>query len=269
MERPLVSVLMTAYNRDKYIGEAIQSVINSTYQNWELIICDDGSTDDTLNIAYDFAKKDNRIKVFVNEKNLGDYPNRNRAASHAQGKYIRYLDSDDYIYYYGLEVMVNSMEKFPDAGFGLRNNRDKRILPVCLTPREAYLEHFYEYGHFDRPPVGAIIRRDAFNTVGGFSGKRMIGDYEFWFKIARYYKMVVMADDLYWYRFHDGQEQASSYAKKNYPRLRAEVLEEALSHPDCPLTAEEIKNIRTIIRKNNIESAVRKVLSKIRNSIKK
>ena len=99
MERPLVSVLMTSYNRENYIGEAIQSVIDSTYQNWELIICDDGSTDNTLAIAQGFAKQDDRIKIFINEKTLGDYPNRNRAASHAQGKYIRYLDSDDYIYY--------------------------------------------------------------------------------------------------------------------------------------------------------------------------
>jgi len=267
MNNPLVSVLMTAYNREKYIAEAIESVLASNYNNFELIITDDCSHDKTVDIAMSYATKDSRVKVYVNETNLGDYANRNRAASYATGKYIRYLDSDDFIYYYGLEVMVKCMEKFPDAGFGLRNNSDKRILPVCLTPREAYLEHFFEYGHFDRPPVAAIIRRDVFNAVGGFSGKRMIGDYEFWFKIGRSYKMVILPDDLYWYRTHDQQELSSSYAKKNYTKLRSKVLNEALSNPDCPLTTKEIKKIRATNKLNKILSHIFKFVGKIKSII--
>ena len=93
---PLVSVLMTSYNREKYIGLAIESVLNSTYQNWELIICDDCSSDGTVEIAKSFAKKDARIRVYINERNLGDYPNRNRAAQYAVGTYLKYVDADDY-----------------------------------------------------------------------------------------------------------------------------------------------------------------------------
>ncbi|MBN8834489.1 MAG: glycosyltransferase family 2 protein [Sphingobacteriales bacterium] len=77
---PLVSVLMTAYNRQPFIAEAIESVIASTYQNWELIIVDDCSNDDTVSIAKSYLLKDNRIQVFENKKNLGDYPNRNLVA---------------------------------------------------------------------------------------------------------------------------------------------------------------------------------------------
>src|SRR5918993_1638629 len=116
---PLVSVLMTAYNREKYIGEAIESVLSSTYTNFELIITDDCSNDRTVPIAKEYADKDGRVKVFVNEKNLGDYKNRNQAASYARGKYIKYLDSDDMMYPYTLQIMVGFMEQFPDAGFGL------------------------------------------------------------------------------------------------------------------------------------------------------
>ncbi|MBK8712927.1 MAG: glycosyltransferase family 2 protein [Niastella sp.] len=94
---PLVSVLMTAYNRQQFIAEAIESVLASTYQNWELIIVDDGSKDDTVAVTKSYAEKDNRIHVYVNEKNLGDYPNRNKAAFYANGKYLKYLDSDDLI----------------------------------------------------------------------------------------------------------------------------------------------------------------------------
>ncbi|MEO8414525.1 MAG: glycosyltransferase family 2 protein [Ginsengibacter sp.] len=92
--RPLVSVLMTAYNREKYIAPAIESVSASTYNNFELIIVYDGSSNNTVNIAKSFASIDHRVSVYVNEKNLGDYPNRNKAASYAKGKYLKYVDSD-------------------------------------------------------------------------------------------------------------------------------------------------------------------------------
>src|ERR1700761_2006624 len=92
---PLVSVLMTAYNRQQYIGEAIASVLASTYPTFELIIVDDGSGDDTVSIARKYEAQDSRIKVYVNERNLGDSPNRNRAAGYATGEFIMYCDSDD------------------------------------------------------------------------------------------------------------------------------------------------------------------------------
>ena len=94
-DMPLVSILMTSYNREKYIHEAIESVLASTYKNFELIIVDDGSTDSTLQIAYAYAKKNERIRVYNNEKNLGDYPNRNKAASYASGEYMMFVDSDE------------------------------------------------------------------------------------------------------------------------------------------------------------------------------
>jgi glycosyltransferase involved in cell wall biosynthesis len=93
-----------------YIAEAIDSVINSNYQNWELIIVDDCSKDRTVEIARKYEKQDDRIKVYVNKTNLGDYPNRNRAASYAKGKYLKYVDADDLIYPHGLEVMVRALE---------------------------------------------------------------------------------------------------------------------------------------------------------------
>ena len=118
-DTPLVSVLMTSYNREKYIGEAIESVLNSSYRHFELIIVDDGSKDRTMEIARQYAEKDQRVKVYRNERNLGDYPNRNKAASYATGKYLKYVDADDLIYPWGLELLVQMMEKFPNAGWGL------------------------------------------------------------------------------------------------------------------------------------------------------
>src|SRR4051812_36005653 len=115
---PFVSVLMTAYNREAYIEQAIKSVLASTYSNFELIIVDDCSTDRTLDIAQAAANNDARIRIYKNEKNLGDYANKNKAASYARGKYIKYVDSDDMIYPHGLKVIITAMEKFQDAGVG-------------------------------------------------------------------------------------------------------------------------------------------------------
>src|SRR5665647_2829415 len=94
----LVSVLMTAYNREKYNEEAIESVLTSSYNNWELIIVDDCSKDSTVDIAEKYARLDKRVHVYKNERNLGQFGNRNKAASYAKGVYLKYVDSDDIIY---------------------------------------------------------------------------------------------------------------------------------------------------------------------------
>lgn len=259
--QPLVSVLMTAYNRERYIAEAIKSVLNSTYKNFELIIVDDGSKDNTVEIAHSYAAKDARIKVFINENNLGDYPNRNKAATYAKGKYIKYLDADDIVYYYGLEVMVNYMESFPDAGFGLASIVSKnQPFPICIGPKQIYFEHFAGKGHFDRAPGSSIIKLDAFKKVDGFSGARMIGDYELWLKIARYYHMVKFPFDLYWNRAHEDQESKSEYAK-NYGMLKRNVLSEALSHSECPLNDFELKRLKNIIKRQGRKNTFLSILS--------
>jgi len=263
MELPLVSVLMTSYNRQKYIGEAIESVLASSYTNFELIIVDDCSKDETVKIANAYSNRDPRVKVFVNEKNLGDYLNRNRAAELAKGKYIKYLDSDDLIYYYALDVMVNYMERFPEAGFGLSSIPDFKPFPIFISPLEIYRENFYGFNHFDRSPGSSIIKLDVFRKLGGFSGRRMIGDYEFWFKIARYHSLVKLPFELYWYRWSHGEQETSAEYAKEYPILKEQVLEEGLNHSDCPLDIAEIKKIRAILKQHKRKNGILGVLSKI------
>ena len=261
--KPLVSVLMTAFNSEKYIEEAIESVLASNYSNFELIVVDDFSKDNTSAIARTCAMKDERVKLFYNEKNLGDYPNRNKAASLAKGKYIKYLDSDDIMYPHCLDVMVRSMEMFPEAGFGLSSMPDPcKPYPVLLNAREAYLENFNGYGHFLRAPGSGILKLEAFNKVGGFSGERMIGDADLWYKMAMYYPLVKMSTFLYWDRQHENQERQSSYAKQ-YPKLQKMVLDRYFNHPDCPLTAKEKIEILKNKRKQKIKGFILSKLKKI------
>ncbi len=93
---PLVSIMMTTFNRADLIGEAIKSVLGQTYQNWELLILDDGSIDDTATVVSDFVAHDSRIKYFPAPQNLGITKNRNRGLELSIGKYIAVLDSDDF-----------------------------------------------------------------------------------------------------------------------------------------------------------------------------
>jgi teichuronic acid biosynthesis glycosyltransferase TuaG len=94
-EKPLVSVIIPVYNRPDIILDAVESVQNQTYKNWELIIVDDASTDTTWQVIQDLAKQDNRIRVFRHEKNRSCGAGRNTGIVHAQGKYLAFLDSDD------------------------------------------------------------------------------------------------------------------------------------------------------------------------------
>lgn len=213
-EKVLVSILTTTYNREKYIGSAIRSILASSFINFELIVVDDCSDDSTVEIARHFELTDSRVKVYVNETNLGDYLNRNKAASYAKGKYIKYVDADDLIYPDGLKILVESMEKFPDAGWGLCSlmQDEKRIFPFMLTPEEAYQYHYKGPGLFHKAPLSSIIRRDVFEAVGGFKNIRMAGDYEMWHRLAQNYPVVLMQIGLVWYRSHEEQEMADAAA---------------------------------------------------------
>jgi len=91
----LVSIIMPLYNSEKYLKEAIESVINQSYQNWELIIVDDKSTDSSLEIVKTYTKEEQRICLILLKSNSGPTQARNRAIEEAKGKYIAFLDSDD------------------------------------------------------------------------------------------------------------------------------------------------------------------------------
>jgi glycosyltransferase involved in cell wall biosynthesis len=241
-------VLMTAYNRADFIGTAIESVLASDFEDFELIVVDDGSKDATVDIANEYAAMDTRVQIYRNPQNLGDYPNRNRAASLASGHYLKYVDSDDAIYPWGLSTMVRCMDRFPESGYGLsaRSEYD-RPHPVLFTPYEAYREEFFGRELFGRAPGSAIIRRTAFEAVGGFSGSRDTGDYELWHKIGARYCLVSLPPALLWDRVHPGQESNNHNEIERAVR-KADVVRTALDDLHCPLSVWEKKIARKAFR---------------------
>lgn len=108
---PKVSVILPAYNAESGIKVAIESILNQSWQNIELLIVDDHSTDETLNVIKEYAEKDDRIKWFQTPVNSGPYVARNIALNHARGKYVTVNDADDWSHAEKLEIQVNHLEK--------------------------------------------------------------------------------------------------------------------------------------------------------------
>jgi glycosyltransferase involved in cell wall biosynthesis len=274
-ESPMVSILITSYNREKYIADAIESVLASTYTDYELIVVDDGSKDKTVSIARSYAEKDKRVKVYVNEKNLGDYPNRNQAAAYATGKYIKYIDADDMIYPWGLEVIVNFMEKYPEAGYGLDSIEQdpSRIFPIMLTPQEAYRRHYFQTPVFHKAPTSCLIKRDVFIAANGFSGKWMIGDFELWHKLSRSNNVLLMPMGIVWCRMHEEQESLHIRQNSAVVFKYLEIGLHNIRNNDCPLTETEKKIVinrllrmqaRSILRSLFIEKRIKAVKEKLK-----
>ena len=247
---PLVSVLMTAYNREQYIAEAIESVLASSYTNFELIIVDDCSTDNTAVIAKEYASKDSRIKVFVNEHNLKDYPNRNKGASYAKGKYIKYLDSDDAIFSEGLEYCVRSMENYPDAGIGMQFFQNEYIdkVPLCWSSNKIIRHHFFVKGCLNIGPSGSIFKRDVFEVLGGFDTRFGVASDNFFnIRLAATYPVVLLPQQFFFYRIHEGQEfkDKIGYLKYNHLYLKALV-----ENVDLPISVNEKEKLKKRLQKS-------------------
>jgi glycosyltransferase involved in cell wall biosynthesis len=263
-EKPLVSVLMTAFNRERFVQEAIESVLASSYSHFELIIVDDCSSDSTLSIAREYASRDARIRVYSNEKNLGDYNNRNKAAGYVTGRYIKFVDSDDIIYPYSLSVFVSAMEKFPEAAVGIMSSasQDEKPYPFLLQPEEAYHYHFYVMGLFDTGPSALIFRADRFKDIGGFSGKRFVGDTEINMRLAAKWPLVKIASSLVYWRRHEGQEIIEGTKSTGYLELQLPMYIEEFGKSECPLSIQERKSILNYYRKISAKEILKIALLK-------
>lgn len=236
---PAVSVVMTAFNREPYVADAIESVLGQTFTDFELLVVDDGSVDRTVEIARRY-EADPRVRVVVNDRNLGDYPNRNHAASLARGSFLKYHDSDDLMYAHCLETMVGALDALPEAGFGLsvEGGGLGRPRAMLLTPRMCYQREFLGSGLFQCGPASALFRTDVFRDLGGFPQAGAGSDYLLWLRACARISVVLLPGGLFWYRVHTGQEIQSRRAAFEYA-VAAGAAWTALNAPGCPLTVEE------------------------------
>jgi len=113
---PKVSVIMSVYNGEKYLKEAIDSILEQTFKDFEFVIVDDGSNDNTLKILKEYAKKDMRIKIIKNKKNIGLTKSLNKAIRTAKGKYVARMDADDVSLPERIEEQLTFIENHPEIG---------------------------------------------------------------------------------------------------------------------------------------------------------
>jgi glycosyltransferase involved in cell wall biosynthesis len=245
MSRPRVSVLLTAYNREEYIAAAIESVLAQSCGDFELIVTDDRSSDGTLSIAREYERTDSRIRVHANERNLGDYSNRNYAASLARAEFLKFHDSDDIMYPHCLEVMARYLSATPSAAFALSAHRAwaGAPCPIVSTPHLSYQREFLGFGMFNQGPANALFRTQAFNHLGGFTDLGPHSDLAFWLRVCRSVNVLLIPADLYFYRVHEGQHLRTSQAAFDQARAAA-FCWEALNHSECPLSGAELATAR-------------------------
>lgn len=171
----LVSIITPTFNSSNYISQTIYSVLNQTYQNWEMIIVDDCSTDDTFSIISNFAKQDARIKVFQLEQNSGAGVARNHAIQQAKGNFIAFLDADDLWKPEKLEKQIDFMQtqnipftfSFYETIDEVGNLRNETIItPSKINYEQLFycnwignLTGIYSVDFFGKIPISSIKKR--------------------------------------------------------------------------------------------------------------
>ncbi|MBC1194005.1 glycosyltransferase [Microcystis aeruginosa BLCCF158] len=201
MQEKEVSVIIPAYNSELYIEEAINSILKQSFSRWEMIIVNDGSTDNTQAIIEELILKDNRIKLIVQE-NSGSALARHRGFIHSQGKYIYFLDADDRPKPNALERLYLALESWTEAvaSYGnivevyLNNNRifQPNSIVEELTPIDLFTR-IIERGIFS---MGAVCIRRSFLTSEDFLTHLTIGeDWLFWCRLATKGLFVFIGED--------------------------------------------------------------------------
>jgi teichuronic acid biosynthesis glycosyltransferase TuaG len=189
MNTPLVSVIMPAYNAEKYIAEAIHSVTEQTYKAWELIVVDDGSTDNTASLIKEYAGKDNRIR-YIHQDNGRQGKARNNGLKQAGGEYIAFLDADDLWMPEKLSLQVDIMltQKVDLTFSDAYVFEDKPVFEKKMNTTASYYqgeEAIHKFLFFNHIPIlTVLVSKAAIDKVKGFSEIEGISeDYHLWIRL--------------------------------------------------------------------------------------
>ena len=227
MKQPLISVIMSTYNEEKYIETSLKSLLNQTFQEFEIIIVDDASTDNTRQLIQ--RLQDERIHLICNEENQGLTKNLNKALKYVTGKYIARMDGDDIAFPTRFEKQVQYMEKHPetmlvscytksfgdsDLVFALPD--DSEVLKVRMLVRPVYAH------------PGFMMRRELIEAGYRYNEEyRTAQDYEFASRVAEKYKIGLVPEILLLYRVHKKQVSAKAGNQQfnNADKIRKRQLE--------------------------------------------
>lgn len=206
---------MAVYNAELYISETLESILNQTFRDFEFLIIDDCSTDNTLSIIKSY--EDSRINLHCNEKNLGQSPSLNKGICLAKGKYIARMDADDIAFPDRFEKQYNFLESYPEVvvlGSSYRIMGASEVKELNFKPSEIKVRLFLGLNSLAHPTV--MIRKEIFSkynfTYNEYNPVNQ--DFELWSEISRRYPLANLEDVLLDYRVHDDQISNMRYGEQ-------------------------------------------------------
>ncbi len=231
----LVSIITPTYNREAFLPAAIESVLAQSYKNFEFIIVDDGSEDNSRSLIESYAEKDSRIK-YLYQQNQRQSVARNYALSIAKGDFICFLDSDNYWPTDKLEKSLKAFGEYPEADI---------VYGDCITIDENGNElHRNNMRRYSGRIAGLLLkdnfismnttmtRRKCFEEMGGMSGKRRVADdYDLWLKFSARYRFQYIPEFLAYYRVMENQ--ISSNKKLRFETNESIILDFLTNYPDA------------------------------------
>jgi glycosyltransferase involved in cell wall biosynthesis len=226
-DNPLISVVMPAYNAERYVGAAVESILAQTFTDFEFIIIDDGSQDETGNIVRKFGERDPRI-ILIDQTNQGLVKSLNTGCAKARGKYIARMDADDISHPERFARQVAYLEEHPKVavvGGSAEYLTDSGILPELMTrPIESAEIRAMLQQHCAMIHPATMFRRDAFEEVGGYRGVFVDAeDYDLWVRLSEKYELHNLPEVVLQYRIHPKQASAMNVYSQSVKRLAVPV----------------------------------------------
>jgi glycosyltransferase involved in cell wall biosynthesis len=205
MNSPTVSIIMSTYNDALYIGEAIESVLSQSFTDWEFIVVNDCSTDDSEEIINNYCNRDSRFIYIRNQKNKGQAVSLNTCIKLAKGRFIAVMDSDDiWSDTDKLKKQVRFLEENPSYGFvgcwSYIVENDKRITPLKYPGTDkAIREYMLIENCFMHDTI--VMRKKLLEAVGGYTASlHAAHDYQLWLKLGTISKMHIIEEYMLHYR---------------------------------------------------------------------
>jgi len=222
IDSPKVTVVIPVYNREKYVGDAIDSILAQTFPDFELLVIDDGSTDGSVEIVRSY--NDPRLRLVCNETNLGVPKTRNRGIQFARGKYLAFLDSDDWAYPERLSKQVAFLDSHPDyaavgswikwmdeEGRSLRRIRRKPVLPDEIAAQRLFRQGIEN--------SASMARTVVLREYGHQEEYDLSEDFDLWSRIAAKHKLATLPEVLVRCRMHGGRISQENLRRKKDRRL--------------------------------------------------
>lgn len=213
MKKPLVSVCIPAYNSSEYIADTIESILNQTYTNLELVVVDDCSKDNTAEIVEGYAARDSRVRLVRNEKNLGMTGNWTKAVRETKGEYVKLICADDILYPESIRKELTACLRHPDVTLvtsdsslineeGTRTARYNRFPVGGLHNGKKIAKLSLVLWSFFGPPCDTFFPRKSFDNAGGYFDPQFpfILDLDMWLRMAYQGKVYVIKEELNGFR---------------------------------------------------------------------